>query len=143
MSNNFQALFTLEIFDRLLVPDRRIAPHATGEKVDRSKSMQDRNATVDMTSKLKSASNFIEYTLKFQFWDTFNRVLLGFVVLSSELNLRYPVPDSTFFRHFIPGNVGNIVRVSHRYNSVFAPVQDTNLYISRHLPSSIVHLRYY
>ena len=87
MSNNFQTLFLLEIFYRLLVPDRLIAPHATGEKVDRSKSMQDRNATIDMPSKLKSTSNFIQYTLKFQFWDTFNRVLLGFVVLSSEVSL--------------------------------------------------------
>ena len=87
MSNNFQTLFLLEIFYRLLVPDRLIAPHATGEKVDRSKAMQDRNATIDMPAKLKSTSNFNEYTLKFQFRDTFNRVLLGFVVLSSEVSL--------------------------------------------------------
>ena len=95
-----------------------------------------------MPSKPKSTGNFIEYTLKFQFWNTFNRVLLGFVVPSSEVNFRYRVPNSTFFRHFIPGNVGNIVRVHIVTTSVFAPVQDTNLYISRHLPLPIVHLRY-
>ena len=122
MSNNFQTLFLLEILYRLLVPDRLIAPHATGEKVDRSKSMQDRNATIEMPSKLKSTSNFIEYTLKFQFWIlsiAFYSVL-WFFLLKSAFDI-YRVRIQPSFDILFQAMSVTVVRVSHRYNFSFCP----------------------